>query len=205
MQPMTKKLYALVPDKNGWRTMSNGAKVWLGLRAKIGDEVKIGNRAKIGNGAKIGDGTKIGDGAKIGDGTKIGDGAKIGNRAKIGDEVEIGDGARIGNWSRIGDGANIGDRARIDDYVSDLDLNNYFIQTYPETAIFWKWVTQNLVSPGWGLAKPIQYNIGDVVIEPTAKISSKQCDIGLHVFRPGIRPEFVGLCLPIYSESLICL
>ncbi len=59
MQPMTKKLYALVPDKNGWRTMSNGAKVWLGLNVEVNETVTIGTGTMIGNEVKIGDGSRL--------------------------------------------------------------------------------------------------------------------------------------------------
>ena len=74
---------------------------------------------------------------------------------------------------------------------------------FPVKAIFWKWVTKEYMSPGWGPGSPIKYEIGKEVIEPSAIISDQQCGVGLHVFRVGIRPEFVGLCAA--NHTLICL
>ena len=54
-----------------------------------------------------------------------------------------------------------------------------------------------------GESIPIKYDIGTVVEEPAAVKSDKQCDAGLHVFRQGIRPEFIGLCEA--NHKLICL
>jgi carbonic anhydrase/acetyltransferase-like protein (isoleucine patch superfamily) len=187
----TQDYYNLVTDKNGWRTLPNGNKF------------KIGNRATIGNNAKIGDYAKIGDFATIGNRAKIGDGAKIGNRATIGKVAKIGDGANIGNNAKIGNYAKIGDYANIHNNQTTEDLNKYFISNLPETGIYWKWVTKDLKSPGWGDAEVIQYEIGKTMSVPEAQVSDQQCDVGLHVFRVGIRPEFVGLCGP--KHDLVCL
>jgi hypothetical protein len=53
------------------------------------------------------------------------------------------------------------------------------------------------------LARQVKYTIGEIIAEPNAIKSDKQCGVGLHVFRPGIRPEFVGLCDP--DHLFICL
>ena len=120
-----------------------------------------------------------------------------GNKIQLGRNVTISDSAIIGNYAKIGDNAIIGSNQTTE------DLNKYFISTYPEKSIFWKWVTPELMSPGWGGSNPIQYKIGETLKEPMAVISDQQCGIGLHVFRPGIRPEFSGLGDP--DHNLVCL
>ena len=64
-------------------------------------------------------------------------------------------------------------------------------------------VTKDFMSLGWGSSKIAKYSIGEEIIEPKAIISDQQCDVGIHVFRPGIRPEFDGLYPP--DHNLICL
>lgn len=77
------EIYAIKPDKNGWRLLPNGNKV------KIGDSVRLGNYVSIGKSAEIGNYVSIGGGAKIGDGAKIGNDAKISSSVKIDDNLEI--------------------------------------------------------------------------------------------------------------------
>ena len=168
----TQDYYNLGPDQDGWRTLPNGNKFRIGYNATIGNKAKIG------------------DYAEIGDGAEIGNNADIGNYAKIGDDAVIGDYAKIG------------ENAVIDNNVTTDQLNKYFISCFPETCIFWKWVTPELKSPGWGNAKQIQYKIGEVLEVPEAIVSDQQCGVGLHVFRPGIRPEFVGCDV---DHGLVCL
>ena len=49
------------------------------------------------------------------------------------------------------------------------------------------------MSPGWGNGTPIKYNKGDIIEEKGAEISDQQCAVGLHVFRRGYDPRWVGL------------
>jgi len=73
-------LYAITPDKDGWRVLPNGN--W----------VKLGNEVKIGNGVKIGDSVELDDRVELGNEVKIGNGVKMGYRVKLGDSVKLGDG-----------------------------------------------------------------------------------------------------------------
>ena len=57
----------------------------------------------------------------------------------------------IGNNANIGDNASIGNNANIGDGATTAQLNEYFISTYSPTSIFWKWVTSDFMSPGWGI------------------------------------------------------
>ena len=57
-------------------------------------------------------------------------------------------------------------------------------------------MTRDRLSPGWGNAAVISYPVGAVIEEPAAEISDRQCAPGLHVFRPGVRPEWYGLGTP---------
>ena len=223
--------YKITPDKNGWRVLPepDGRRICLGHDVFIADNSSIGNYVSIDNCARISDGAIIGHYAVIGHNVMIGDGAIIGNYTFIGNDTTVGDGAhiyyhvsignhsiissnaRIINDSIIGDGVRIGTDAIIGPNQTTEKLNKYFISTYPEKSIFWKWVTKDFMSPGWGRLPgwekitPIKYAIGSTIEQPDAIISDRQCDIGLHVFRPGIRPEFVGLCSVTKAESLICL
>lgn len=143
---------------------------------------------------------------------------KTGDHIKLGEKVSIGEGARIGEWANIGEGASIGAWARIgEDAVIDAwasiaakettsNLNEIFRAYYATqpTWIFWKWVTQGRMSPGWGEGTPIKYEKGAVVeAPPEAVISDQQCAPGLHVLRPPYRPEWCGLCNP--GHDYICL
>ena len=108
---------------------------------------------------------------------------------------------KIGNCAKIGNYATIGNYAIVKTGQTTEKLNEYFISIYSETSVFWKFVTTDFKSPGWGASVPILYEIGTTVEEPRSVVSDQQCGTGLHVFRPGILPEFVGL----NSENLICL
>jgi hypothetical protein len=80
-----------------------------------------------------------------------------------------------------------------------MSLNKQFRQNYITagvTHIFTKWVTSSRLSPSFGGHGSLLYRTGTIVEEPNAKISDKQCDVGIHVFRRGYRPEWAGLCNP---------
>jgi hypothetical protein len=77
-----------------------------------------------------------------------------------------------------------------------------FIDSFPDESIFWKWVTPERMSPGWGRATQIRYEKG-AAVEAVGEISDQQCAPGLHVFRPPCHPEWYGLCEA--NHNLICL
>ena len=209
--------YNITPDKNGWRLLPSGNQIELGYNVSIAETATIGNFVNISSNTIIGDRVNIGYRADIGDTVIINAHANIGAFAKIGDFTIIGAYANIefnaiiGNNTTIdaraciGNETIIGDCAIIGPYQTTEELNKYFISTYPEKSIFWKWVTNDLMSPGWGKGKLIKYEIGSIIEEPYAKISDQQCDVGLHVFRPGIRPEFAGLCGVDATKTMVCL
>ena len=127
---------------------------------------------------------------------KIGNGVQLGNDVRLGNYAEIGNYAKIGDCAKIGDRAKIGDCAKIGNNMTSQDLNELFRKNYICSApyhIFTKWVTPDRESPGWGSASKIAYPVGATIAEPTAQISDQQCAAGLHVFRYGYRPEWVGL------------
>ena len=192
------KIY--LKENGNWKLFENPTENDFSSRHII-----IGKWAKIGDGANIGDGARIGNGATIGNGANIGDGARIGDRATIGDVATIGKWANIGDGANIGDEARIGDRANIGKEDTTAYLNQYFIAIHPEVFMAWKWVKFNFMSPGWGRSSPIKYDIGATLEIPYAVVSDRQCAPGLHVFRVGIRPEFMGLCTPEETNKLICL
>ena len=217
----TEDYYKITPDKDGWRLLPSGDRIKLGddatiaESATIGADVEIGARViicydaiindsvKIGVGAEIGICSTIGHNSTIGDRTIIGNGVKIGNNINTGTGVIIDDGVVIGDNVKISDGIRIAEYTRIGRDQTTEKLNKYFISTYPEKSIFWKWVTKDFMSPMFGIGVPIKYEIGSTIEESFAEISDKQCDFGLHVFRVGIRPEFVGLCEA--DHSYVCL
>ena len=89
------------------------------------------------------------------------------------------------------------------DYVTSEKLNEEMRQFYMKKPfhIFWKWVTKERNSPGWGAVNIINYPIGKIITADDAQISDQQCGPGLHVFRPGLRPEWFGL----ENNNLICI
>lgn len=198
-----------------------GDNTYIESESCIGDNVFIGSNVTIKCNANIGKFSNIGSNVRIGSYTNIGTDVNIGNNSHIGHDVYIKNNVEIKMQVNIGDNScirenavicsnaiiskdvTIGFSTIINEFQTTEGLNEYFISTYPQKSIFWKFVTSKLMSPGWGSASPIQYEIGKIVKEPTAKKSDKQCDKGLHVFRPGIRPEFVGLNQS--GENLVCL
>ena len=106
----------------------------------------------------------------------------------------------------LGNGVQLGNDVRLWGGTTSIQLNELMRQVYIKSApahIFWKWITKQRQSPGWGSSKIINYPVGAIVEEPQAKISDQQCGVGLHVFRVGYRPEWVGLINP--AHDLICI
>ena len=96
-----------------------------------------------------------------------------------------------GNRVKLGDGVNLGDG------VTSESLNEALRLAYSHIAaehIFTKWVTSERKSPNFDGGILIEYNKGAVIEEPEAKVSDRQCAVGLHVLRYGYRPEWIGLC-----------
>ena len=116
---------------------------------------------------------------------------KNGTRVKLGNEVKLGDRVELGNWVELGDG------------VTSNQLNNMFIQSFPDESIFWKWVTPDRMSPNFDGGTPLHYGKGAIIETSDAIASDQQCAPGLHVLRPPYRPEWVGLCN--FDHNLICL
>ena len=113
--------------------------------------------------------------------------------------MSLGDGVRLGNNVSLGNGVRLGDG------VTSEALNECFRQAYlsgSETHIFWKWVTPARKSPNFDGGTVLTY-AQEAVVEAEAVVSDQQCAAGLHVLRPGYRPEWVGLCAP--GHDLICL
>ena len=109
---------------------------------------------------------------------------KLGNYVKLGDYVTLGNGVKLGDDVKLGDG------------MTSPELAHQFRGMYApdEEYVFTKWVTRDGVSPGWGSAGRILYEKGCTYEEPDALVNDQQCAKGLHVFRLGYRPEWVGLC-----------
>ncbi len=182
-------------------TIGRNAKI--GRFSKIVENVIINDNTIIGNCVYISEYSHICNDVIIGNSVKIGNDTLICNRTKIGNDVIIGSNCHINIDAIIGDNTKLGDNVKTNPGVTTDQLNEYFISTFPEKTIFWKWVTEDLYSPQWGNAVRIKYNIGNIIEEPNAVRSDIQCDVGLHVFRVGLRPEFVGLTRD--RESLVCL
>jgi len=144
--------------------------------------------------------------APNGNGVKLGNWVTLGNGVKLGNWVTLGNGVTLGDGVTLGNGVTLGDNVKLGNGVTSLQLNEDAIQSYRELGkkhIFWKWVTQDRMSPNFDGGTPIKYDIGGVVKEPAAVVSDQQCAVGLHVLRPGYRPEYCGLCDA--NHSLICL
>jgi len=65
--------------------------------------------------------------------------------------------------------------------------------------LFYKWVTLERRSPGFGAGEILTYNKGDILEVPEAEMSDRACAPGLHVLRYGHRPEWHGLCSADHS------
>ncbi len=50
----TQEIYAIAPDKYGWRKLQSGIFVKLGDGVKLGDDVTLGDGVKLGYGVKLG-------------------------------------------------------------------------------------------------------------------------------------------------------
>jgi len=90
-----------------------------------------------------------------------------------------------------------GNRVKLGDWVTSLALNEHFRAAYAAqgpTHRFLKWVTPGRMSPNFDGGTPLHYPTGAVVEAEGAVISDQQCGPGLHVLRPGYRPEWCGLC-----------
>jgi len=208
----TEDYYKIEPDEDGWRILPSGQRVKLGRGIllvngpiEVYDNVTIGNDCVIFKKAQIGAGAILGNYVRIGAEVSIGQGVHIGHFSRIGNFSIIDNFSGIGDGVTIGPNIKIGDWSSIRPYQTTEELNKYFISTYPKKSVFWKWVTKDFMSPVEGNKKPIKYEIGSTIEEPNAIISDQQCDVGLHIFRPGIRPEFVGLCDADTTKTLICL
>lgn len=186
--------------------------VTIGEDNDIGQYVKIGNNSFLNDNVHIGWDTNISNNIVIGSHTTIGNECHIGYDTIIGSNVIIGDNVVIGEHCRIKDNTRFTSNTKIGNDVvvlkesSTSKLNEYFIACLPAKGIYWKWVKKignKYFSPAWGLASQIEYPIGKVVIANTDGVSDKQCAEGLHVFRPGIRPEFARLNTE--RDELACL
>jgi len=109
----------------------------------------------------------------------------------LGDGVKLGYGVKLGDWVTLGDGVKLGDRVRSDGL--NAEFRNVFTKA-GESHIFVKWVTPDRKSPNFDGGTVLEYPRGAIIEAPSAVISDQQCDVGLHVLRPGYRPEYVGLC-----------
>lgn len=106
-------------------------------------------------------------------------------------------------WRQIhGFCVKLGDNVELGSNTSSTKLNKQFIASFPEESIFWKWVSADRTSFLYS-HKKIVYTKGAIIEEKNGVASDKQCDVGLHVFRPPYRPEWVGLAKP--NHNLICL
>ena len=112
------------------------------------------------------------------------------HRVKLGNGIILGYGVTLGFYVKLGDNIELAENA------TSKGLNEQFRQFYmrqPE-HIFTKWVAPNRMSPHFDGGTPIKDEKGAVIEVPKAKISDQQCDVGLHVMRYGMRPEWAGLC-----------
>jgi len=133
----------------------------------------------------------------LGDYVKLGKGVILGDYVTLGDSVILGKGVKLGDDVTLGDYVKLGDGVTLGDNVTSSELNEMFRNCYKELNkehIFTKWVTKNRMSPNFDGGTPIKYDVNATIECPDAKISDQQCDIGLHVFRFGYRPEWSGLC-----------
>jgi NDP-sugar pyrophosphorylase family protein len=184
------EIYAITPDSQGWRKLPSGAYV------KLGNDVTVGNNVTLGYGVTLGNSVTLGNNVKLGDGVNIGNDVTLGNYVKLGDGVKLGNDVTLGNGVTLGHDVKLGNNVQLGNYVTSLDLARQYRQNYITAAsehIFVKWVTSQRMSPGWGSATPIKYEVGST-IEVEGEANDQQCAPGLHVFRFGERPEWHGLC-----------
>lgn len=107
---------------------------------------------------------------------------------------------KLGNYVNLGNDVNLGN------CVTSDQLNHQFISSYKKLGkshIFTKWITKDRTSPSFDGGTALEYKKGAVIAEPTAQISDKQCDAGLHVFVYGYRPEWSGLCTAYHNYIAI--
>ena len=94
-----------------------------------------------------------------------------------------------------GEHIKLGNDVKLGNGVTSGALNQQFREMYHGDVIFTKWVTPDRKSPNFGgNGTVIEYPVGAVIECPEAETTDKQCDVGLHVFRRGYRPEWAGLC-----------
>jgi acetyltransferase-like isoleucine patch superfamily enzyme len=167
----------------------------LGNGVCIKDNVTIGNRAQIGNFVTIKDNVTIGEDVTVCDNTIIHSGVVLGGNVSLGPNTYLGknvrlsDNIRLDSWVRLGEG------------VTSKQLNLDAIADYQRRAkshVFLKWVTPSRLSP-IASDNPLWYKQGEVIEVPTAEVSDKLCDVGIHVTELGYRPEWLGFDRPDHT------
>ena len=111
------------------------------------------------------------------------------------------DGRRI----QLGDECQLGNRCLLGNGETTTTLCHQILAALPAVIPLVKWVTPTHMSPGWGNGAPLHYTPGAVVVCEDPDLRLIQCGRGLHVLRPGIRPEWVGLGTPEQNTTLLPL
>ena len=176
-----------------------GLSVYVGYDAVLGKGCvlragcRIGSTSRIGRHSSLGAESRLAPDVRVGEDCSIGSGCVFGSNVEIGDYCQIGENTTLSKWVRIGDGVRLPAGSSSEKLATEIRTE---LQKTAPFHLFWKWVTPYRLSPGFGSASVVSYEKGSVVEEPDAVASDQQCAKGLHVFLPGHKPEWEGLCEP---------